>query len=149
MSFAEFRCRDTGCVVYYNFLISQPWRVRSRQGQAITNWSWSILAVFEITRVQESRTPDNTEKIPPAHGHSILQLTLAQCSPTVQPLYETLEIQTGAPQGNEIRASEENSWLLVAKPFTSFNIFEKFEFSKFRCHETVCLVTYNFLISQP
>ena len=73
--FSKFRCRLTGCVFYYNFFVSQRRGVRSRQDQAITNWSWSILTDFEIKRFQESRTLENTENVPSAHGHSIQRLT--------------------------------------------------------------------------
>ena len=34
----------------------------------------------------------------------------------------------------------------MVKPLTSFNIFENFEFSKFRYHATGCVVYYNFLV---
>ena len=148
IEFSKIRCHDTICLVTYNCLNSQPRRIRSRQDHAITNWNWSILALFEIKHFQESKTPENTENVPSAHGRSIRQLTLARYFSTVQPLYEPFEIWTAAPLGNEIRASEENSWISVPKPFTSFNIFEIFEFSKFRRRDTPCLVSYNFLISQ-
>ena len=36
----------------------------------------------------------------------------------------------------------------MPEPFTSFNIFENFEFLKFRCHATASLATYNFFVSQ-
>ena len=48
-------------------------------------------------------------------------------------LYESLEIWTAAPRGNEIRASEENLWFFVVWTLTSLNIpgnFRKLTFSK-------------------
>ena len=76
--FSKFRCHETACLFTYNCLVSPQRAVRSRQDQAITNWPWSILAVFEIKRFQESRTPENTENSSLTHDHSIRQLTLAR-----------------------------------------------------------------------
>jgi len=81
--FLKFRCHATACLVTYNCLVSQRRSVRSRQDQTITNWSWSILAVFEINRFQESRTPENTENAPPAHRHPIQRFTLVRYPSTV------------------------------------------------------------------
>ena len=36
----------------------------------------------------------------------------------------------------------------MTKPLTNLNIFRNLEFSRFRCHVTVCLVTYNFFVSK-
>ena len=56
--------------------------------------------------------------------------------------------RAAALQNNEIRASEEIWSISMTKPLTSVNIFENFEFSRFRCHGPLSLVTYNFLNSQ-
>ena len=95
-----------------------------------------ILRIFKPKGSNATKfSPQDVVKFPPV-GVLLFGLTL----------YESHEIWTAAPRGNEIRASEENLWFFVVWTLTSLNIswnFRKLTFSKnrhFRKTTWSCLI---------
>ena len=132
--FQDFRWHENACVGYYNSLDSKRPAVISRQDQAMIEVNWLILSDFRITALQASNRTENTPKVPSARALFVFTVALSRYYSPVQPLYESHKRLSGAPHGNEIRASERNSLKLLPEPAQIDHVqakFRAFKISRF------------------